>query len=165
MIMMDFKKINSGDDLSLAVQVLNVSHGTVARDFGFTRESNPSNNAFINESTLKSQLNKGIDLYTLLLDGKIIGCIAIEKSSKESDTFYIEKVSVVPEFRNQGFGVRLMDFATSIIKKSGGKKISIALIDSHTKLKNWYIKQGFAETGTKDFDHLPFRVCFMSKQV
>ncbi len=161
---MDFKRVISGDDLSAVVQVLNESHGTVARDFGFTRESNPTNNAFINESTLKSQLNKGIDLYTLLLDGKI-GCIAIEKSSKEPDTFYIEKVSVVPEVRNQGFGVRLMDFATFKIKESCGKKISIALIDSHTKLKNWYIAQGFTETGIKDFDHLPFRVCFMSKPV
>lgn len=165
MIPMDFNKVNSDDDLSAVVKVLNVSHGTVARDFGFTRESNPTNNAYIDESTLKSQLTKGIDLYTLLLNGKIIGCIAIEKSSKEPDTFYIEKVSVVPEFRNQGFGVRLMDFATSKIKESGGKKISIALIDSHTKLKNWYIAQGFTETGTKDFDHLPFRVCFMNKQV
>ena len=162
---MDFKRVNSGDDLSALVQVLNVSHGTVARDFGFTRESNPTNNAFINESTLKSQLIKGIDLYTLLIDGKMIGCIAIEKSSKEPDTFYIEKVSVVPEFRNHGFGVELMNFATSRIIELGGKKISIALIDSHTKLKNWYIAQGFTETGTRDFDHLPFRVCFMNKQV
>lgn len=33
MIPMDFKRVNSGDDFSAVVQVLNVSHGTVARDF------------------------------------------------------------------------------------------------------------------------------------
>jgi diamine N-acetyltransferase len=162
---MDFTLVNSNSDLSAIVQVLNVSHGTVAKDFGFTKDDNPTNNAFINESTLRTQLNKGIDLYSMTLDNKLIGCIAIEKSAKETDTFYIEKVSVVPEFRNQGFGVKLMDFALSKIKELGGKSISIALIDSNTKLKNWYCSQGFKETGIKDFEHLPFRVCFMNKQI
>jgi len=95
----------------------------------------------------------------------LIGCIAIEKSKSTLDTFYIEKVSVVPEYRNQGYGVQLMDFALTKIKESGGKNASIALIDSNTNLKNWYRSQGFIETGTKDFEQLPFRVCFMNKQL
>lgn len=165
MISMDFSFVNSSNDLTAIVKVLNESHGTVAKDFGFTKDNNPTNNAFIDESTLRTQLNKEIELYAMSLDSKLIGCIAIEKSTKEIDTFYIEKVSVVPEFRNQGFGVKLMDFATSKIKGLGGKSISIALIDSNAKLKNWYLSQGFIETGTKDFEHLPFRVCFMNKQI
>jgi hypothetical protein len=106
MISMDFTIVDSRDDLSAMVQVLNVSHGTVAKDFGFTKENNPTNNAFIDASTLKAQLNKGIDLYAMSMNGKS---------------------------------------------------------DSHTKLKKWYSSQGFIETGTKDFEHLPFRVCFMNK--
>jgi len=162
---MDIYFVNSSNDLTAIVKVLNASHGTVAKDFGFTKEDNPTNNAFIEESTLRTQLNSGIELYAMSLDSQLIGCIAIEKSTKEIDTFYIEKVSVIPEFRNQGFGVKLMDFATSKIKESGGKRISIALIDSNAKLKNWYLSQGFIETGTKDFEHLPFSVCFMNKQI
>lgn len=99
------------------------------------------------------------------LDNVLIGCIAIEKSAKEIDTFYIEKVSVIPRYRNQGFGTKLIDFATSKIKAFGGKSISIALIDTNTILKNWYFSQGFIETGFKDFEHLPFRVSFMNKQI
>lgn len=162
---MEFNFVNSSNDLSAIVHVLNVSHGTVAKDFGFTKDNNPTNNAFIDESTLRTQLNKGIDLYAMSVNNELIGCIAIEKSIKEIDTFYIEKVSIVPEHRNQGYGVKLMDFAISMIRESGGKSISIALIDSNTKLKNWYSSQGFVETGTKDFGHLPFRVCFMNKQI
>lgn len=162
---MEFNFVNSSNDLSAIVHVLNVSHGTVAVDFGFTKDNNPTNNAFIDESTLRNQLNKGIDLYAMSVNNELIGCIAIEKSIKEIDTFYIEKVSIVPEHRNQGYGVKLMDFAISMIRESGGKSISIALIDSNTKLKNWYSSQGFVETGTKDFGHLPFRVCFMNKQI
>jgi N-acetylglutamate synthase-like GNAT family acetyltransferase len=162
---MDFIYINSENDLSAIVNVLNVSHDTIAKDFGFTKDNNPTNNAFINESTLRTQLNKGIDLYAMSLDNKLIGCIAIEKSAKEADTFYIEKVSIIPKFRNHGYGIKLMDFAITKIKELGCKVVSIALIDSNIKLKKWYLSQGFIETGSKDFEHLPFRVCFMNKQI
>jgi diamine N-acetyltransferase len=162
---MEFIFINRNNDLSEIVHVLNVSHGTVAKDFGFTKENNPGNNAFVDETTLQDQLGKGIDLYALSVDNKLIGCVALEKSKRETDTFYIEKVSIIPEYRNQGYGIKLMEFATSLIKKSGGKFVSIALIDAHIKLKNWYVSQGFKETGTKDFEHLPFRVCFMNRKI
>jgi ribosomal protein S18 acetylase RimI-like enzyme len=162
---MRFEKVNSNDDLSSVIKILNESHGTVAKEFGFTKESNPTNNAFIDKETLKAQLDKGIELYQLILHGTAIGCIAIEKSIKEVDTFYIEKVSILPEYRNQGYGVKIMEFATNKIIENGGKWISIALIDSNTKLKNWYVQQGFKETGIKEFPHLPFRVCFMNKQI
>ena len=165
MISTNFTFVHSTDDLSEIVHVLQVSHGTVAKEFEFTRETNPSNNAFIDASTLKIQLIKGIDLVALSVNSQWIGCIAIEKSTRVADTFYIEKVSVIPEYRNQGYGVQLMDFALTKIKESGGKNASIALIDSNTKLKNWYRSQGFIETGTKDYEQLPFRVCFMNKQL
>jgi len=162
---MNFTRINPEKDLSEIVRVLNVSHATVAKEFGFTKDNNPSNNAFIDEPTLRTQLNKGIVLYTMSIGGILAGCIAIEKSGTETDTFYIEKVSVIPEFRNKEYGIKLMDFATAKIMEADGKIISIALIDSNSKLKNWYSKQGFIETGTKDFEHLPFRVCFMRKKL
>lgn len=153
------------DDLSTVVHVLNVSHGTVANQFGFTQESNPTNNAFIDEATLRAQLNMGIRLYGLTVNEVLIGCIAVEESTKEAETFYIEKVSVLPVYRNQGYGVELMDFATDMIRQEGARYVSIALIDSHTKLKQWYLSQGFVQTGTKAYEHLPFVVCFMNKQL
>lgn len=157
--------ISHEDDLSAVAQVLNTAHGTVAKQFGFTRETNPTNNAFIDEATLKVQLSHGIRLYGLTVNEVLIGCIAVEESTKEAETFYIEKVSVLPEYRNQGYGVQLMDFATDLIQKAGGRFVSIALIDSHTKLKQWYVNQGFIQTGTKAFERLPFVVCFMRKEL
>jgi diamine N-acetyltransferase len=160
----DFIYIAPEQDLFAIVKVLNLSHGTIAKDFNFTKEDNPTNNAFIDEKTLREQLHNGIELYGLKIGDRLAGCIAIEKSKREADTYYIEKVSVLPEFRHQGIGVRLMSFATLKIKNADGKVISIALIDSNDKLKKWYLSQGFVETGFKDFEHLPFRVCFMRKE-
>ena len=162
---MEMIHIEPDQDLSVVVQVLNESHATVAEEFHFTKETNPSNNAFIDAAALKSQLSKGLDLFAMLDENQWVGCIAIEKSLKEQDTFYIEKVSVIPCARHKGYGVRLMDFALSRIMGLGGKRVSIALIDSNSRLKKWYSSQGFKETGIKDFAHLPFRVCFMSKEL
>jgi ribosomal protein S18 acetylase RimI-like enzyme len=162
---MNFTKILPGTDLSETIRVLNKSHLTVADEFGFTRETNPSNNAFIDAVTLNKQLGNNIELFQLMIDGTAAGCIAIEKSLKEENTFYIEKVSVLPEYRHKGYGIDLMNFAFDKIKNEGGRWVSIALIDSNKRLKDWYTRQGFTETGTKDFPHLPFRVCFMKKEL
>lgn len=162
---MNIIQVFQSDDLSETVMVLNRSHGTIAKEFGFSKETNPTNNAFINAETLKQQLNNGISLYKLVIDNKAVGCIAIEKSSREEGTYYIEKVSVLPEERNNNYGIRLMNFAEEIIRKTGGVKISIALINENEKLKKWYIKQGFKEAEIKKFPHLPFTVCFMNKVI
>lgn len=163
--MIQFQFIPPDANLSDVVQVLTRSHGTVAQQFGFTKETNPTNSAFIDAPSLRGQLEKGIELYLMVENRQPAGCIAIEKSKTEADTFYIEKVSVIPECRNHGLGVELMNFATLLIQERGGKYIGISLIDSHAKLKNWYLKQGFTETSTRDFPHLPFRVCFMKKEI
>ncbi len=152
-------------DLSDAVAVLRSAHGTVARQFGFTQETNPTNSAFIDAETLRGQLEKGIELYLMTDDHVPVGCIAIEESKTEAETFYIEKVSVVPDYRNRRLGVELMNFATSLIAKRGGKHIGVALINEHEKLKAWYQQQGFREVLVKEYAHLPFNVCFMSKEV
>jgi ribosomal protein S18 acetylase RimI-like enzyme len=162
---MNFTFIGEKDDLTRVVRVLNESHGTVAEEYGFTKETNPTNSAFIDGDALRKLLQKGIELYSLGEDENLIGCIAIEKSMKEPDTYYIEKVSVLPKYRRCGYGLRLMEFATEKIRKKGGKWISIALIDANKNLKNWYLKQGFMETGTKIFPNLPFTICFMNMNI
>ncbi len=162
---MDFIRINPQEDLSATIRVLNAAFGTVAEKFGFTKETNPTNNAFIDASMLREQLDKGICLYAGIVDGEYGGCIAIEKSSSQPDVYYIEKVAVLPQLRNKGYGIELINFATCKIKELGGRSISVSLIDSNTPLKNWYLSQGFTETSTKDFEHLPFRVCFMHKNI
>ena len=70
---MEYVLVHSNHDLSGVVKVLNAAHSTIAVEFGFTKENNPTNNAFIDEQTLKTQLEKGIVLYAMAIEGKIIG--------------------------------------------------------------------------------------------
>jgi ribosomal protein S18 acetylase RimI-like enzyme len=159
------KKVTAQDDFQLLSELLNDSFITVANEFGITKDNCPSHNAFINSETLKSKLTSNREFYRLEEDGNSIGFITIEKADKKRDTFYIEKVAVHPDHRHKGLGKRLMDFATKRIIESNGKKVSVSLIDSNKILKDWYKKQGYIETGTKVFDHLPFKVCFMDKEL
>jgi diamine N-acetyltransferase len=159
------KKVTEKDNFKSLAKLLNDSFITVIDDFGITKDNCPSHNAFIDGETLKSKLIADREFYQLDINGSLIGFIAIERSEKEKETFYIEKVAVHPDFRHDGLGKQLMDFATKRIIDLGGERISIGLIDSNTKLKKWYDNQGYIETGVKVFDHLPFNVCFMDKQL
>lgn len=159
------KKVSSQENFEVLSALLNFSFGTVAKEFGLTRENCPTNNAFITAEDLKSQLDDKREFYYLDENNIPTGFIAIEKSGREEGTFYIEKVAVHPHFRHKKTGVLLMDFATDRIKELGGRKISIGVMDANTQLKNWYKQQGYKETGVKVFEHLPFDVCYMEKML
>jgi ribosomal protein S18 acetylase RimI-like enzyme len=93
----------------------------------------------------------------------LAGFVALEKASE--DNYYLEKLSVLPQYRHHGYGERLLSFAFETVKTLGGKKVSIGIINDNTVLKNWYIRNGFVETGRRVFEHLPFEVCFMERLI
>jgi len=157
------QEISLQDNFRVLAQLLNDSFGTVANDFGLTIENCPTNSAFITSEELESQLAENREFYAFNDDDASVGFIAIERSLGEAGTYYIEKVAVHPDFRREGIGQQLMRFAEDRIEKLGGNRISIALIDSNAVLKKWYMKQGFAITEIKIYEHLPFDVCFMEK--
>jgi hypothetical protein len=51
------------------------------------------------------------------------------------------------------------------VKNMEGKKASIGIINENVRLKKWYIKHGFCEKALQRFDHLPFTVCFLEKEL
>jgi ribosomal protein S18 acetylase RimI-like enzyme len=159
----NIQRVRPDENLEIIVSVLHQAFGTVAAQFNLNEINNPSNPAFITVETLSRQLRGKIILYMLQLDQKPAGSIAIEKSPDQPGTYYIERVSVVPEFRHHGFGKRLMEFAVDRIIEKGGIKASVAIINENKVLKTWYRGLGFEETGIRKFDHLPFTVCFMHK--
>jgi len=87
------------------------------------------------------------------------GCVALEKSGL--DTFYLERLAVLPEARGRGCGQRLVRRAFTEAEALGAKEISIGIIAGDTGLRHWYKEIGFLEETTKKFKHLPFLVTFM----
>ncbi len=153
------------EDLLPYVEIIKESFQTVASEFGLTRENNPSNPAFLSKERLIKLKNLRVWFYKLMYNEEPVGFITIEQSKEDNTIFYIEKLAVIPEFRHNGFGRQLMDFAILKILNEGGEKVSVALIDHHVKLKAWYKSQGFIQSEIKEFDQLPFKVCFMEKEL
>lgn len=158
-----FKQIEEDADLKKCLEVIRESFLTVAKEFKLTIENAPTNPAFIKFSDLLKMREKGIVMFGVFNEESQIGFVAIEKAGE--DTYYMEKLVVLPEFRHRGYGKRIMDYVVDYVRKNGGKRIGIGIINENSILKQWYENYGFREIELKRFAHLPFTVCLMSKEI
>ncbi len=150
------------------VPVIRAAFQTVADELGLTPENAPTNPAFMRLEWLQRSRNQGVRMFAML-DGQgpeaaPVGFVALERAPRPG-LFYLERLAVLPALRHRGLGRALMDHAFAVARAVGAERISIGLVDEHAVLKRWYLAYGFAVTGTKRFEHLPFTVCFMEKRV
>jgi len=157
---MDYEiKIVGDEQLEECAEVIREGFLTVAKDFGLTKENAPTNGAFLQKERLMEERAKGHLMYGLFRGGSMIAYMQLEKNTEA--LYFLQKLVVLPEFRHQGLGKVLLDYAAEQVTKMGGNKISIGIIEENTVLKDWYLAYGFQSTGTRKFEHLPFTVGFM----
>ena len=142
------------NDLNECLEVIRQSFRTVAEQFGLTKKNCPKHTSFIPLSFLETQMKWGWQMFALHCGEKIIGYMSLSK--EDEDTFALHNLAVLPDFRHNGYGKMLLDYAKDKVKSLDGSKIKIGIIEESIILKNWYIANGFVHTGTKKFDHLPF---------
>lgn len=146
-------------DIDLLVGIIRRSHREVAQLFDITSENNPRHPSFCMPEWIESALEKNVRFYLMEEDGIAVGCVAMELA--HHGVVYLERLSVLPEYRKRGFGKMLVAHIFEQARKIGVKKVEIGIIAEYEWLKNWYRKRGFLEKNTKVFQHLPFRVLFM----
>lgn len=156
-------EIHDIETLVESVAVIRQAFQTVADDLSLTETNAPSNPAFMTVERLQEAKDKGVIMFGLYDGGRQIGFAALEKA--KDGVYYLERLAVLPSERHKGYGKTLMDFAFDYVTKQGGTMISIGIINENTILKDWYVAYGFVETSTRTFEHLPFTVCFMSKDM
>jgi len=153
----------TGDDVPLVARLIRDSFRDVAERFGLTRESCPTHPSHCTDEWITSAMAKGVR-YALLEAGKDpCGCVAMEQA--RPGLWYLESLSVLPEYRRKGFGTALVRHALDEARKAGAQRVEIGIIAEHTELRDWYAKLGFLEKETVRFDHLPFAVTFMFTEV
>lgn len=151
------------EELDECLTVIHQSFGTVAREFGLTQNNCPTNGAFMKKERLIYQREKGNQQYGLFFDNKMVRFMELAQIDEEQ--YSMEKLGVLPEYRHNGFGRKLMDYAKEVVKAAGGTLIIIGIIEENVILKRWYSNYGFMHKGTRVFDQLPFTVGFMELQV
>ena len=149
----------SEDDLGTCTQIIREGFATVANDFNLTQKNYPTNGAFIKQRRLKADMEKGNCMYGLFLDTRQIGFVQLDQG--DENRFDMKKLTVLPRYRHLGGGKCLLDFIRQEVKRRGGSRITIGILEENVVLKEWYLKNGFVHTGTRVFDHLPFTVGFM----
>jgi N-acetylglutamate synthase-like GNAT family acetyltransferase len=147
-------------DIDIITYIIRSSFQTVADRFNLTAENCPKHPSNCTTEWVKTGLDRGINYYVMEIGNRVIGCIALEKVNLE--VCFLERLAVLKEYRNMRFGKSLVDYAMAEAKLMGGKRISIGIISEHNELKQWYCQIGFIEESIKQFEHLPFKVNFMS---
>jgi N-acetylglutamate synthase-like GNAT family acetyltransferase len=150
-------------DKSVLVDLLRDSFRDVAEKFALTVENCPKFAGFNAQERVEEDFQNGLRYYILAENGRACGCVAFEKAGP--DVCYLGRLAVLPEYRNKGFGQTLVNYLFAQAKKMGIRRVEIGLISKHRKLKKWYKKFGFIQNRTKKFDHLPFIVAFMYKEL
>ena len=159
---MTIRKANKAD-IDVLVDLLRNSFRDVAERFGITEENNPRSLAFCTNERIESDMEKDLTYYILEKDGQPCGCVALERA--KPGVCYLMRLAVLPEHRGKGYGKMLVQHIFEKAHIIGSRRVEIAMISKDTKLKKWYKKLGFIQKGTKKYDHLPFIVAFMFREL
>jgi N-acetylglutamate synthase-like GNAT family acetyltransferase len=146
-------------DAKLLSNIIRASHMDVAQKFNLTSENCPKHPSNCLADWIENDFAKGVKYYIFENSGIPKGCIALEHAN--SDVCYIERLSVLHEYRSNGYGKKLVSHAIDAAKDLGVKEISIGVIAEFTQLNEWYQNIGFIKGEIKEFEHLPFQVLLM----
>lgn len=148
------------EELSDCLDLIHRAFKTVADQFGFTQENCPGHNSFMPMEKLENFWNWGFKMYGLFEEdaGGMCGYFSLSKIPERENVIGLHNLCVLPEKRGKGYGNLLLDFAKEQARKMEGKILFLDFIDEHTKLKDWYLKNGFKFLGCEKYEHLPFTV-------
>jgi diamine N-acetyltransferase len=150
------------DTLTLA-RLVSEANKDVALRFGLNAQNCPKHPSFCTEAWIESDLARGERYFILEEGGAAIGCAAYERPGP--GRAYLNRLSVLPGYRNQGAGARLVQHIIQMASADSVQSISIGVIGEHAELKRWYESQGFISGEIKQFPHLPFSVQYMARSL
>ncbi len=151
------------EDAALLSRLIRESFRDVAETFGLTPENCPRHPSNCTADWIAEDFKRGVVYYVLDFNGEACGCVALERG--ENDAWVLERLAVLREKRRAGYGTALVQKALTEARARGADKLIVSIVASHITLRLWYENMGFAETETRAFEHLPFLVTFLTREV
>ena len=151
------------EDLAECVNVIRESFATVAEEYNITEENAPRFTAFAtDEGRLNWHLNgEHRPMVGYVVDGKIVGYYSmLWLENKECE---LNNLSVLPAYRHDGIGAKLLEHAFEKAREHGCTKMKIGIVEENQVLRKWYEKLGFVHVGTQKFEFFPFTCGYMEK--
>jgi diamine N-acetyltransferase len=151
------------EELPVIADIIRRSFATVAARYGFTLEGFPNHPAYISDNEVTERVEKGLQFFVYEEAGTLAGVVGIR--NKGNGEWTLEKLAVLPAFRSQGVGRRLVAHAAEAAQREGARCIIIVVLDEDDVLKAWYRSQGFRDGDQRRFSHLPVPVRFMERSL
>lgn len=112
-------------------------------------EAYPSKEAFENDIYRN-------ELFILLHDKKIVGCIVISLFMDEeyrsidwltynSRNYYIHRLAVRPEYQGKGFAQALMDFGENFARENNALSVRLDTFSQNKRNQKFYEQRGYAK--------------------
>ena len=156
---MQIREASAYDAATVAALVAE-SNQDVAERFGLNADNCPKHPSQCTESWVRADLARGERYFIASEDAQPIGCVAYERA--RVDLAYLNRLSVLPAWRRQGVGERLVRHVVDLARADAVATISIGVIAAHDALQRWYRKLGFVDGEVRTYSHLPFAVKYMS---
>ncbi|MBR5711982.1 MAG: GNAT family N-acetyltransferase [Lachnospiraceae bacterium] len=153
------------EEIPECVDVIRNSFRTVADEFGFTAENAPRFTAFatdVNRLLYQYYVQKR-PMYVYSYRGKVVGyySIGVQENGEEE----LSNLAVLPEFRHNGIGAKLLEDCFQRARMLGSGVLNIGIVEENKKLRSWYEQFGFVHIGTEKFDFFPFTCGYMKKDL
>lgn len=128
------------DEIPECVKVIKASFMTVAQELGFTPENAPRFTAY---ATTDERLFYQFDhekrpMYAYYQEGKIVGYYSL--LMQENNECELNNISVLPEYRHQEIGAKLLLHSFEMAKALGCTKMNIGIVEENKRLRKWYEK-------------------------
>ena len=143
----------------LLTSIIRQSFKDVAEKFNLTPENCPTHGSFVSEEKIQREFEKNAEFYIIKFQHIDCGCVELEFAKPK--VCYLEKLAVIPEYRNKGLGEKLVHHCYKRAREKGCARIEIGIIAEQKDLQRWYEKLGFIFDRQIQFKHLPFFVTFM----
>ena len=153
------------EEISECVNLIRKAFSTVAEEFGFTEENAPGFTAFAttNERLMWQMDSEHRPMYVYEENGVIQGYYSL--LLQENNECELNNLAVLPEYRHNGIGKKMMEHAFSAAKELGCNAMNIGIVEENVKLRKWYEGFGAVHLGTHKFDFFPFTCGYLKKEL
>jgi N-acetylglutamate synthase-like GNAT family acetyltransferase len=150
-------------DAGLLTSLIRAAFRDVAERLNLTPSNCPTHPSNCTVEWIEAGLEEGLRYYVLEEGENACGCVALERAGP--DVCYLERLAVLPRFRHKGYGRALVEHVLEQAGRLGAGRVELGIIAGQAGLRAWYEGLGFAVERTAEFEHLPFRVAFMARQI
>lgn len=150
-------------DLSECTKLIKRSFLTIAEEFGFTAEKDPTFTAFyVTEEMLLHQFRDELrPIFGCETDGVIAGYYSLKC---EDGMIELCNLCTDPKFRHRKIGETLLKHSFDTARSLGFSELKISVVDANERVKRWYRSFGFESTGEYD-PRYTFTCVFMTKNL